>query len=262
MRYFFLLILSCLICPSFGQNINTGTIYTGLANSCISLKSPYQVFHNQAGLSDVKSNNVGFTYADRFQQEEFSSKSVFAVIPIYNTVYAIDYTHYGSHEYFEEATGLSVSRCLSRNISLGLKFKYAHSFVERYSRNRTEYNIECGIQYKFLDDFSYGIHISNPISKYNYISSKSFRTGFSWSIYNNLLITTEYTYIENLSRFFAVGLEWHCYKDLYINIGKYSIDKSPRMGVGYRYKSFNSYVSIYSHDQLGYSSSISINYEI
>lgn len=261
MRYISLLILSCLICPSFGQNINTGTPFTSMANSCIMLKSPFEVYHNQAGLSDINNFNFGFTYTDRFHKEEFSSKSLFIVIPLFKLVSAIDYSYYGFSGYYREGAGLSVSKKLSERLSIGTKFKYLHSFVSRYSRHFTEYNFDVGLQYLLADDLRLGAHIANPITKFNYISTSIFRSGVSWQCLKSVLITGEYVYKRCMRNYFRFGFSWEAYRNLVLSIGRTSIDMSMYTGLSYKYKNICSSLSICTNDRLGTSSALSVDYE-
>ena len=261
MRYIILLILSCLICPSFGLNISTGSRFTGMANSCIMLKSPYEVFHNQAGLSDISKCNFGVSYTDRFNMDEFSSKSVFLVFPLLKTVSALDYSYYGYTEYYEEAIGCSVSKNLSSKLSLGMKIKYLHSFVKRYSRHSTEYNFEVGMQYCLFRKMRMGVHIANPVRKFNVISSTIFRTGLSWQCLKSILIAGEYVSIEDLPDFYTLGISWELYRNIFLCFGHASVDTVMHMGLTYKYRNLSSSISLYSNDMLGSSSAISVNYE-
>lgn len=261
MKVVYSLILSCLLCPLFGQNINTGSPFSGMANSCIMLSSPWSVFHNQAGISEIKNYIFGISYIEKFHNDAFSTRSVFVVCPSKWLVSSLDYQNFGYSKFYHEQMGLSFSRLLARNFSMGVKLKYIHSFIEMFNHHKTDYNFDLGFQYRIEEMFYFGVHISNPVNNNSGISEQLLRFGAAFK-YSDLLFSVEYDKILNSYHFFALGINWIFDDSLVLKSGFNSIGNTKYMGVDYRYRKFYSSIAFSLHEVLGLSSQIAISYEI
>lgn len=261
MKYPYWLILICLTCPLFGQNINTGTSYSGMGNSCVMLQSAESVYHNVAGINNIKNYVVGISYIEKFHIKEFSTRSLFVVCPLKWGVSAIDYQLFGYSEYYFDQLGLSLAKKLSNNLSLGVKLRYLHSFINSYNSHRTDYNLDIGIQYIYEDDFYFGVNISNLVDNKNPISERLLRVGVAYR-YTDLLFSLEYDKVLEFNSFYLIGFNYQIFDDFSIKLGYNSIGNTKYMGLGYKYKKFLSSISFSMHNTLGVSSELSLSYEI
>ncbi|MGB5988657.1 MAG: hypothetical protein WBG43_02815 [Marinifilaceae bacterium] len=261
MKFLYLLISICLTCPIFGQNINTGTSYSGMGNSCVMLSSPESIYHNVAGIHNVKNYVVGMSYIEKFNIKEFSTRSLFVVCPFKWFVSAVDYQIFGYSKYCFDQFGLSIARSLSSNFSIGVKLRYLHSFIENYHSHRTDYNIDLGIQYKYKDYFYIGANISNLVDNNNPISEQLFRLGLAYR-YTDFLFSFEYDKILDFKEFYLMGFEYKILNNFSIKSGYNTIGNTKYFGLEYKYKKFSSSVAFSMHEILGISSELSFSYEI
>jgi hypothetical protein len=261
MKFISSLILSCFICPLFGQNINTGSSFSGMANSCIMLSSPWAVFHNQAGIAEVSKYTFGISYLQKFHNEALTTCSLFVIIPSKWLVSSIDYQNYGYTKFYQEQLGLSFSKLLTKDLSLGVKIKYIHFHLQMYNLNHTDYNVDLGLQYKFKDILSFGAHISNPIVSKDESNDQLLRLGVA-AFYTDLTFSIEYDKVLNYYDFFALGFNWLFSKDFAFKAGYNSIGNTEYMGVDYSFMNMHTSIAFSMHEVLGLSSQISLSYEM
>jgi len=243
-----------------GQNINTATPFSGQGNSCVELSSPYSLFYNQAGISRTTHSIVGLSYSEKFHEEEFSTKTLFAIHPFKWAVAALDYERFGSSSYYEEQFGLSIARLLTKNLSLGFRLKYAHSFVNKYKNHHTAYNVDMGIQYTLPLDLVIAIHITNPFIYQDKLSEQLVKAGIGW-VNNNLTVSYEYDIIFDDYDFHLFGLSLNVLDNIDIRAGYSTIGNTRYMGVGYLYHNYYFSISFSMHESLGVSSAVSVHYE-
>lgn len=261
MKYLYWLILICLSCPIYGQNINTGTSYSGMGNSCVMLSSAESVYHNVAGLNDVHNYVVGISYIEKFDVKEFSTRSLFVICPSKWLVSAVDYQVFGYSEYYFDQFGLSLSKKLSKNFSLGVKLRYLHSFIKNYHSHRTDYNLDIGIQYKYHDFLYFGLNISNLVDNNNPISERLLRSGIAYK-YNEFLLSFEYDNIIDFTSFYLVGFKYQIFDSFSVKLGYNSIGSTKYTGLDYKFRKIFTSIAFSMHKVLGISSEISFSYEI
>lgn len=260
MRIFILFLLIILAYPASGQNINVASPSSGKANSSVADKSVFSYFSNQAGISDITNYVIGVSYTEKFHSESFSTKSIFTIIPSKWFVVAADYERFGLTDYFEEQFGISIGKNLTKELSLGVRFKYSHSYIKKYKNNYTSYNVDIGLQYKLPLNITFGIHFTNPFTYRNYLNEQLLSVGVNWTI-NSLLFSYEYDKILNGYDFNLVGVKWNILNDIDINCGYSTIGDTRYIGVGDLYKKYYLSVNFSVHETLGLSSAISISYE-
>lgn len=260
MRILVLLSLIIITYPLFGQNINVASPASGKANSNVADKSVFSYISNPSGISDITNYVIGVSYSEKFHSDSFSTKSIFTIIPSKWCVFAVDYERFGLVDYFEEQFGISVGKSLTNKLSLGVRFKYSHSYIKKYKNNHTVYNVDLGLQYKLPLDITFGIHFTNPFKYHNYLNEQLISTGISWDI-NSFIFSYEYDKILSGYDFHLVGVSFNIFKDIDLRCGYSTIGATRYMGVGYLYKKYYLSINFSVHETLGLSSAISIHYE-
>jgi len=169
-KLFFLLLFSLLFaCNSESQNYiypqNILLPYSaeawGVGGASVSSQNVMAVFNNPAAYSDIQKFQCGIYSDQRFSQTKIISGAAAIVIParVMNIGFAA--SHFGDSIYNQEKIGISVSRHLSKKLSLGATMSYMATYK---TGDVMRGNIlgEIGLHFEATEKLKLGLFIFNP----------------------------------------------------------------------------------------------------
>lgn len=158
-----LFVLLCLAAANVEAQVEcAATPFSGMAEIGSASFSPWASFSNPAGTSRVQSLSAGLSYQCLSGLKELSTKSAFILHPWKWGNAGMTYSHFGYEKYNEQLVGIIYSRCLGRNIAVGIKIDYLFSFAEKRSGMRQALFFEGGFLMSLPAGLLWGIQVYNP----------------------------------------------------------------------------------------------------
>ncbi len=143
------------------QSFTEGGRAASLSGAAITLEDSWSVFHNQAGLTNVKGFTAGAFFQNRFLIKELGDRGVFAATKFRSGTFAFSYQSFGYQAFNQSRVGIAYAMPLSENFSVGLQMNY-HSLriAEGYGISRG-FSAEGGFLYKLNKNLHIAGHIEN-----------------------------------------------------------------------------------------------------
>ena len=267
---FRVLLLMLLSINAEGQ-VNSGARFTGIGNTGIALQDVYSLVSNQAGVANIESPILSFSFERPFLETDISSQAVLFVLPLSLGVLGYTISNYGIPKaYSNLKSGLSFSRSFGPQLAMAMTVNYHQLQIPNYGSDNA-LTIEFGVQYSFLEGWIIGAHIENPghfyykVQNYYKIPSK-IRLGNSFKVNEQVLISIDGTFRlnENLdlnkNLDTNLGLEYALAQYLKLR-GGISINHFQQYtGFGIHYQNFLFDVAAILHPRLGVSPQIALSY--
>ena len=163
----FLCILSVLSLSNIsGQNgspQNAGARGAAMGNASLTFDDINSAFSNQAGLAFLEGFAVSAYGESRFLTEGLNSYLFAAAMPVNKVgTFGLSVNYFGFKDYNEQKIGLSYSRKLAKNFSMGLQLDYLGTRIPEYGSAHS-ITAELGLLAKINKKFSIAAHVYNPI---------------------------------------------------------------------------------------------------
>jgi hypothetical protein len=264
MKSFSTIILLFLLTQSsicFAQNGS----FTGMGNASIMLYDYWALYNNQAGLSDIKSPQMGVSYENNYMMWETGKQAFGFVLPTEFGNFFLATSRYGYSDYAENNIGIGYARNLGKYFSASIQFDYLfYSQAHNYGY-KGAILLQTGIIAKPIKNMQIGFHIYNPaevvLEDYNDKKVPTIvRFGISYLFNKQVLLSIESEKdIDNENRFKA-GLQYEAIDNLFIRTGYLTSPNQFSLGLGYVYKKLTTDIAFYTHESLPISSQISFKY--
>lgn len=251
---------------SGNDNYPIGARSAGVANASLAYKDVWSLWQNQAGIATLKEITTGVYYENKFLLPELSLKAFGVAAPIKDLgVFGFSYTGFGYSLYSEKKFGIAYAKSFHDIISFGVQMDYLSTYIGDNYGTRNTVAAEMGFQAKVLPELILAAHIYNPnrakLSSYNDERIPTIlKIGLAYSFSDKVICSIENEKDISQSSNTKVGLEYHAIKQFYIRMG---IATNPRVdcfGIGIDIKGIRLDISETIHQQLGYSSGISLSY--
>lgn len=253
------------------ENYMIGAASEGMGNATVMKSDIWSAFHNQAGLANLESLEIGTYYSNIFGMKELARKSVVVAMPIKQMgVFAISFNNMGYSKYGENKFGLAYAKKLGKRISAGIQLNYFNTNISNYNTNEygseNTVTAELGIQMELVDNLLFGVHVFNPFSMTKEESNKMrrmpsiLRLGLGYNFDNRLLVSIETEKDIDRDMIFKAGLEYKLIKYIYLRTGISTNPNKYSYGLGVNYKNIKVDFTVSNHEILGYTPHFSLGY--
>lgn len=253
---------------AWNDNRTAGARANGLGGSSATLTDIYSGQNNQAGLAYLKSPSAAIFYENRFMVKDLSYKGALVAMPVQKLgTFGLAVTNFGSKNYGENKLGLSYSKAFGDVLSAGMQFNYLSTHIgEGYGKSGTV-AIEMGLQAKLLKGLYLGAHIFNPtrskVADYNKEKAPTIlKLGLRYNFSDKVFLTAETEKDILLKQVYKGGIEYQIIKNFYLRAGASSNPINNSFGFGYASKSFKLDMAANYHPTLGYSTQISMSFQL
>lgn len=258
------LLLLLLSINAKGQ-VNSGARFTGMGNTGTALQDVSSLVSNQAGVANLESPILGFSFQKPFLGTDISSQSVLFVLPVRVGVLGYTISNYGIPKVYSNLkSGLSFSRSFGPQLAMAMTVNYHQLQILNYGSSRA-FSIDFGVQYVFIEGWVVGAHIENP-GRFSYKNESHYqipsivRLGNSFQMNDQILISIDgvYRLDENLDA--NVGIEYSLIEYLKLRGGISLNHFQQYTGFGIDYQNFLFDVAAVLHPRLGVSPQIALSY--
>lgn len=253
---------------SGGQNLHqAGSRSQALAGATVVLSDGWSVYGNQAGLAGLARSQFGLSVCNRFLVKELSLRAGFFVLPVQSSVLALSLSQFGVNSFRQEKIGFAFARQLSPRLSAGLQFNYYRMFLPEENQSAGSAGLELGFQYLLHDGSVAGLHVLNP-----YKTGLRTMTGFF--TYPTLLnlgvrihLSDSFRLISELENkldhqlLLRAGMEYVVPEKLVLRTGISGKPYQIAAGMGFQVNKLTIDLAGSSHPYLGYSPSVSFQYQ-
>lgn len=262
--YYRVLLLLLLSINAKGQ-VNSGARFTGMGSTGTALRDVSSLASNQAGIANLESPILSFSFQKAFLGTDINSQSVLFVLPVRFGVLGYTISNYGIPKVYSNLkSGLSLARSFGPQLTMAMTVNYHQLQIPNYGSNRA-FSVEFGVQYLFMERWIMGAHIENP-GHFNYKAESYYkipsivRFGNSYQMNDQVLLSIDGVYLlsENLDA--NVGIEYSLVQYLKLR-GGISINHFQQYtGFGIDYHNFLFDVAAILHPRLGVSPQIALSY--
>ena len=238
-----------------------------LGNCSVALSDFWSLNNNPAGFANHNNLSLGISYNNRFLLNELSHKNLGALLPLKYGVIGISISQFGYMHYNENIFGLALSRSFGHKFKMGLRLDCIFICFSGNYKNRSTPTFEIGAQYQINKAICLGAYLFNPISaRISTINNDHIpiimRLGLSYTITDSFMITSEIEeYLEH-DFSYRLGLEYEVYDDIHIRSGFQLSPETFTFGVGYNHRLFIIDIASEMNQEIGYSLSCSIVFQI
>lgn len=254
--------------PVFGiENHPAGARSLGLSHASVSFSDTWATFHNQAGLAGLSRISTGFFYESKFGVDELSLVAGSVVLPVNLGTFGLSFFQFGKETFKENKFGLTFARQLSEKWSAGVQLDYfAQTFPEN-ERVRGFATFEGGILFSPREDLVFGAHVFNPLS--GGIRSPAglvkmpvvFRAGGHYRFNEYVLLALEVEKDNQNPLLVKTGIEFLPVESLALRVGLSGKPYKYTAGVGYKIGNFTAGAGFGYHGNLGYTPSVSVQFQ-
>lgn len=250
------------------DNYPIGGRSIALSNAFVSLSDTWSTFHNQAGLSTLRSFSAGVFYESRFLVDELSLSATSVVIPSELGTFGFSFSQFGKGTFKEHKIGLAYSRRLSKKLNAALQIDY---FLQRFPENENATGFptfEIGVTHKTTQELTLGFHVFNPINNgFETLYRKQklpaiYRLGGHYQFSDLSLLTIEVQKNTDHPVLVKTGLEFCPLQNLALRFGISGRPIQYTAGLGYRFGKITTDIAFSYHGNLGFSPSVSIQYNL
>lgn len=250
------------------QNYPSGARATGLSNAFVSIADTWSTFHNQATLAELTTFSAGVSYESRFMIDELTLAAGSAVLPARNGAFGFSFYQFGHGTFKEHKIGLAYSRRLSAKLNAGIQLDY---FSERFPENDKSTGFptfELGLTYKTTKQLTLGAHVFNPINNdFDTANGKqkilaSYRLGGHYQFSDLVLISAEAQKSSGYRIMIKSGLEFSPLQNLALRFGISGRPVQYTAGLGYHFNKVQTDIAFSYHGNLGFTPSVSIQFNL
>ncbi len=223
----------------------------GVTNSDV-----WSVSHNQAGLAQLSTDNLGLYHEQRFLMKELSLSSLAFACPIKPGTMGLQMNYFGYSLYHEMKLGMAFSSKLGKNIMAGVQLDYFSSTIANSTHQDKRITFEAGIISLLTENIKIGFHVFNPILKKENTNTEVslpsiVQFGGAYTIKSEICIMAEaeYNYIQK--PFIKIGIEYNPINSLALRIGISTGTIPYSFGIGYHWKKYIAGFGFANHPELG-----------
>lgn len=250
------------------ENYPTGARAIGLSNAFVSISDTWSTFHNQATLASLNTFSTGVFYESRFGIDELSLAAGTIILPTNSGAFGFSIYQFGKGTYKEHKVGLAYARQLSERLNAAVQLDY---FSQRFPENSGAYGFatfECGVTFKTTEHLTLGAHVFNPVKNgFNMPEGKQkmsaiYRFGGHYIFSDMVLITAEAQKKPDYPLVLKTGLEFEPVKNLALRFGVSGRPVQYTAGIGYRVKEVTTNIAFSYHTHLGFTPSVSLQFDL
>ncbi len=253
LQFFYLLLT--IVSESFAQEL-PGAGQIALSHSDISSANDvFTLFNNPAGLSLLKSREIGFYYSPApFGVKELANAFAAYCEPTQYGSFSVGYSNYGFELYKENKFAVGYGKKIANNFFIGLSSVYHSISIKNYgSKGVFVFNI--GAITKLTDQIGFGFAVSNV--------TRSTITNESNDIPTVIWLGTDLKFVKDLVFSAAVkkeigfnpsirlGTEYSLLDFLKLRVGASNEPNTFSGGIGIIYNIFQVDYAFFSHPDLG-----------
>jgi hypothetical protein len=257
----FLLLLFNNIC--FAQEY-PGAKQIALSHSDVALAGdPFSIFNNPAGLSEIKSNLVGFYYSPSpFGLSELANGFGALTKQTSFGIFSLGFMKYGFELYKETKFALGYANNFAENFSYGLVINYKNISIKNYGSKGFVFYNAGGIA-KLSDEINIGFSLENfsrtTINDEPDQIPVVFWFGVSFNIISDLTIFSAVQKELNFNPSLRFGAEYFLTDFLQIRFGTSREPDTFSGGVGISYLPLQFDYAVSSHPDLGFTHQFSLS---
>jgi len=250
------------------DNYPVGARSIALSNAFVSVSDSWSTFHNQATLAKINQLTAGVFYESRFLIDELSLAAGTFIFPFAKGTAGLSFYQFGKATFKESKFGLAYSKQLSEKLSAGIQLDY---FLNRFPENEKAFGFatfELGVTYLLTDELTLGAHVFNPVENgiTTYYGKDKMpiilRIGGHYEFLDKVIISIEY-YINSIQKEqVRTGLEFYILKNLVARMGVSGTPLKYTAGFGYHFGKISTDLAFSYHGNLGFSPSVSIQFQL
>lgn len=250
------------------QNYPNGARAIGLSNAFVSISDTWSTFHNQASLANLTTISAGVFYESRFNIDELTLAAAFAILPIEKGAFGLSFYQFGHGTFKQHKIGLAYSRKLSQKLNAALQLDY---FSQRFPENENATGFptfEIGLTHQTTKHLTLGAHVFNMIEngfETRYGEEKMpaiYRFGGHYQFSKMVLLSAEAQKTTGHQTLIKTGLEFSPAQNLALRFGVSGRPVQYSAGIGYRFQKITSDIAFSYHGSLGFTPSVSIQFEL
>lgn len=265
--YILLAFFSTIAVFASSQNYTGGARAIALSNAFVSVSDTWSTFHNQATLAQLQDLSVGVFYESKYGIDEFALAASSIVLPTKAGTFGLSFYQFGKGTFKEHKLGFAFAKKLSERFNAAVQFDY---FTQRMPENADAFSFvtfEIGAIYQPTEQITLGAHSYNPVKNgYNYPEEKIklptiYRLGAHYSFDKHILISIETQKESDRDVVMKSGLEFMPLQNLALRFGISGRPVQYTAGLGYRFKNISTDIAFSYHGNLGFTPSVSIQYQ-
>jgi hypothetical protein len=262
----FISILFLLTSGLYAQNgqINAGGRSFGIGNASLTLRDPFALFNNIAGIARSENVAVYSGYDNRFGIRELQTLHAGILYPTVIGAFGASFFRFGDEFFSEQSIGLGYGHNVGI-IDFGIKVSYIQYNIEGFG-NRGTGIIEFGATAQILEELSFGTHIYNlSLAEVSEETGEKIptviRMGLAYKPVNKLLLSTEIDKDIDLDANFKAGLEYQIIENVHIRTGLNTDPFASFFGLGWKNRSLGVDYSLRNDANLGLGHHVSLLYQ-
>ncbi len=265
MRAFFCLLVLLIVNPMLQASTPEWLMNT-YSRSMGHILSVDNAISNPSNLSLEEQTSININYSNDYLCKELSSLQAAFIMPNDIVDWGALTSYYGYSNYNELHCGISVSKLLVDNFSLGVRLLY---YRMDYIGNEDVVNrvtADVGLSFNIVDNLDMSMLLTNPIRvRYTTDLSKYYlpiymALGLSYTPTERVKVQAEVAKDTNYPIEGKIALSYHPVTSFDLRVGICSSPFIPTLGVGLKRRKFNIDVASSYHPELGFSPSIGIVY--
>lgn len=231
-----------------------------MGSACLTGRSHWALFHNQAGLGFNSQLSAGFNYENRFGIRELGTSSAGIIIPAGRATLGAVYSNFGYTDFRRHMAGIACGLKLSDKISAGTQIDYFSEITYGEYYNSHAVTFELGLLMIPVNHIRIGLHLFNPVPaslRTTFLPSR-IRAGAGIDLTNTLFSAFEAEMSTAGKLLVRTGFEYEAYKRFWLRGGFCTDHTAFSLGIGYKIDFVRFDLAFVTHESLGVTSSASI----
>jgi hypothetical protein len=233
-----------------------GAASMGMAFAVTATPGHWNCFNNQALLTSASSTSFSVALENRFMLPGLSSKAVSAVMAVSPAPLGIVATHYGNGDWYRLFTGVGSAVKISDGIALGMQVDCITEHGAGEYRDITHVTFETGMTYDLSPSLSLGVHLFNPLTPLNGLSS-SIEAALHWRQSDDFMLAIGSSKVTDEPLSVQCGLSWGILDRVVLRSGYMSSPSAFAFGIGFRAGSLEADAAFLMNGITGITSSVS-----
>lgn len=270
-RFFIVLLLFFSPCFKFsawagGDELQIGAARMGMGGAFTAVgKNFWSMYANPAGIAGVDAMTAGLHIEQRFFVAGLNYGAFGFVTPFKEKHYlGIDGSSYGFSNYRESRVGVNYATTLFDRLSMGAKFNYAIISIPNYGSKGTFF-VDAGIIGNVAKGFNLGFKVYNanqaPVNKEtNERVPTILSFGASYELSDKVLLVSDLEKNVNFPLSYKGGIQYAFVDHFKARVGVSTAPVTFNAGLGFTATNLVIDVATSLHQQLGFSSFLSVSY--
>lgn len=263
----FLFSVLFLFAKAGGGNETTGATAIGLAGAGITQRNVWSATNNVGALGAVDEFAIGVAYENRFGLSNVGLKTLVATLPTAGGTFGFAAHQFGFSSYQENRVGLGYGKRLSEHVSLGAQINYVGFRLGDVYGSRNTLTAAIGMLIQPKKNVHFAVLVYNPtrakLADFNderVPSTLSLSGQYDFSEKASGIVQVDKSINQPLN--IMTALQYKPIQDVTIRAGYASAQSSMSFGFGYFWKKLNIDAAAKWHQTLGFSTTISMSYEL